>query len=151
VANLPYHITTPLLEKCFALPFISLTLMIQKEVATRLLAKPNSKDFGSLTLFSQFYAQITSHFTVSPNCFYPKPTVDSTVIHLIPKPIPCDPTTFFALMRKAFQQRRKMISSSLGPQAKGILRSLNLREDARPEMLSLEEWVLFTSNWISDT
>ncbi len=149
VANLPYHITTPLLEKCFAHPFTSLTLMVQKEVATRLFAKHGCKDFGSLTLFAQFYATLKSQFTVPPGCFYPKPSVDSAVIHLLSHPVDhALAPHFFPIMRRAFQQRRKCLSTSLqdfGPseEIKKCLKSLSLREDARPEALSFEEWVLF--------
>jgi 16S rRNA (adenine1518-N6/adenine1519-N6)-dimethyltransferase len=154
VANLPYHITTPLLEKCFAHPFTSLTLMVQKEVATRLFAKSGTKDFGSLTLFAHFYADLKSHFTVPPNCFYPKPSVDSSVVHLISRKAPdISPELFFPIMRRAFQQRRKMMSSSLQEFAsceniKKTLSALHLREDARPEMLGFEEWILFLKNII---
>ena len=149
VANLPYHITTPLLERCFGSPFTSLTLMVQKEVATRLFAKSGSKDFGSLTLFAQYYATLKSKFAVSSGCFYPKPSVDSAVIHLLSHPAP--PVLaehFFPIMRRSFQQRRKMLSTSLqefaaAKEIKQALKSLHLREDARPEMLSFEQWLVF--------
>jgi 16S rRNA (adenine1518-N6/adenine1519-N6)-dimethyltransferase len=153
VANLPYHITTPLLEKCFSHPFTSLTLMVQKEVATRLFAKSGSKDFGSLTLFAQFYATLKSQFTVSPACFYPKPSVDSAVIHLLSHPVDTDLAPyFFPIMRRAFQQRRKCMSTSLqefgtSEEIKNCLKSLSLREDARPESLSFEEWVSFVKKF----
>ncbi len=152
VANLPYHITTPLLEKCFSGPFISLTLMVQKEVATRLFAKSGSKEFGALTLFASYYATLKSKFVVSSSCFYPKPSVDSAVIHLVSRQGPPSnpPEQFFPLVRRAFQQRRKKLSTSLqeftsSENIQSALRSLHLREDARPEMLSFEEWLLFTS------
>ena len=153
VANLPYHITTPLLEKCFQNPFTSLTLMIQKEVAARLFAKSGTKEFGSLTLFAQFYANLDSHFTVSNNCFYPKPSVDSSVIHLTKRkePPPLTQEQFFPLMRRSFQQRRKMLSTSLQEfssalQIKQALKTSHLREDARPEQLSFDQWVEFIKN-----
>ncbi len=147
VANLPYHITTPLLTRLFSHDFSSLTLMVQKEFAVRLLAKPHSKDFSSLTLFCQFYASLKNSFSVSSRCFYPKPKVDSSVIRLdMHKPPLNQPEPFFKLVRAAFQQRRKMVSSSLQKfyayqQIKESLLSLHLRADARPEMLSLEEWI----------
>lgn len=149
VANLPYHITTPLLEKCFGSSFTSLTLMVQKEVATRLFAKSGTKDFGSLTLFAQYYAILKSQFTVSSSCFYPKPSVDSAVIHLVSHPTPTDGSEhFFPVMRRSFQQRRKMLSTSLQEFAtseniKKALKSLCFREDARPEMLSFDQWLAF--------
>lgn len=149
VANLPYHITTPLLEKFFSASFTSLTLMIQKEVATRLFAQSGTKDFGSLTLFAAYYATLKSKFTVSSHCFYPKPSVDSAVIHLLARQLPSHPPEqFFPIMRKAFQQRRKRLSTSLqeffpSEEIKKALHALHLREDARPEMLSLDEWLSF--------
>lgn len=151
VANLPYHITTPLLEKCFNVSFQSLTLMVQKEVADRIFAKNGTKDFGSLSLFAQYNAHLKSKFLVPPTCFFPKPGVDSTVIHLEKRePISNCPTSFFPLMRRSFQQRRKMLSSSLkdfapAQKIRDSLSTLSLRSDARPEMLSLDEWISFAS------
>lgn len=145
VANLPYHITTPILEKIFASPFSSLTIMVQKEVADRMSAAAGSKTFGSLSLFVQFYSQFHSAFPVSASCFYPKPKVDSTVIRLNHrKPPEIDPVWFFSLVHKAFQQRRKMITSSLSlpkEEVRTILGSIGIRPDARPETLSLDQWV----------
>jgi 16S rRNA (adenine1518-N6/adenine1519-N6)-dimethyltransferase len=148
VANLPYHITTPILEKIFAQPFSSLTIMVQKEVADRMSAPPGSKTFGSLSVFVQFYSQLHSFFPVSPSCFYPRPNVDSTVIRLDTRPLPdVDPTPFFFLVHKAFQQRRKMITSSLPfpkERVKIALQEIGIRPDARPEMLSLDHWIRLT-------
>ncbi len=147
VANLPYHITTPLLEKCFAHPFTSLTLMVQKQVADRIFAKNGTKSFGSLTLFAQYYSTLKHQFTVTANCFFPKPNVDSAVIHLAGKE-PLKKEHFFPYMRKSFQQRRKTLSRSLQDfatpeQIKKALQAVSIREDARPEMLSLDQWISF--------
>jgi 16S rRNA (adenine1518-N6/adenine1519-N6)-dimethyltransferase len=123
--------------------------MVQKEVADRLFAKSGTKEFGSLTLFAQYYATLDSQFTVPSNCFYPKPSVDSSVIHLLSHPPPPVPAEhFFPIMRRAFQQRRKMLSTSLKEFAsseviKNSLTSLHLRADARPEMLSYVQWLEF--------
>ncbi len=144
-ANLPYHITSLILEKLFNSSFSSITIMVQKEVAVRMAASAGCKDFGSLSLFVQFYSKIESSFIVPPSCFYPQPKVDSTVIRLDSTPLPeVDPAYFFSLVHKAFQQRRKMITSSLNlpkEQVRAALTSIGIREDARPEMLSLEKWV----------
>lgn len=147
VANLPYHITTPILERIFSVPFTSLTIMVQKEVADRMSASPHTKDFGSLSLFVQFHSQLHSSFPVSASCFYPRPQVDSTVIRLDPKTLPpVDPPAFFSLVHKAFQQRRKMLTSSL-PLPKDTVRqalaAIGTRPDARPEALSLNQWIAF--------
>lgn len=148
VANLPFHITTPLLEKLFMHRFSSLTLMLQKEFAHRLLAKCGTKDFSSFTLFAQFHATIKGSFSVSSSCFYPKPNVDSMIVSLASQPQPFDsPKPFFDFVRRAFQQRRKMIASSLqeffsAEQIKSGLSAIGVRMDARPEMLSLDQWIL---------
>lgn len=145
VANLPYHITTPILEKVFSHPFSSLTIMVQKEVADRMSASAGSRVFGSLSIFVQFYSKIHSAFSVSAACFYPQPKVDSTVIRLDHRnPPDVDPVQFFRLVHKAFQQRRKMITSSLGlpkDEVRNALVNVGARPDARPEDLSLEQWV----------
>jgi 16S rRNA (adenine1518-N6/adenine1519-N6)-dimethyltransferase len=149
VANLPYHITTPLLEKFFSSGFSSLTVMVQKEFAQRLKAKAGTKEYSSLTLFAQFHASIHSSFPVSSSCFYPKPSVDSTVIRLDSHAPPlADPAPFFQLVRRAFQQRRKMLSSSLqelhpADKIRAALLSQQTRIDARPEALSLDQWLRF--------
>ncbi|MDE3045610.1 MAG: ribosomal RNA small subunit methyltransferase A [Verrucomicrobiota bacterium] len=145
VANLPYHITTPILEKLFECPFHSITIMIQKEVADRIRAKPSTKEFGSLTLFLQFYSTLHSSFTVSASCFYPRPSVDSTVLRLNSRPLPdIDPNQLFPLIRKAYQQRRKTLVSSLRslyPNLSSTLEALHLSTKARPEELTLEQWI----------
>lgn len=156
VANLPYHITTPILEKLcnHAHLFHSVTIMVQKEVADRIKAIPKTKAFGSLTLFLQFYTQLRGSFLVAPGSFYPEPGVDSTVLRLdFRKPPDVNPNTLFPLIRRAFQQRRKMLTSSL----KGIsslvaeaLISLNISSKARPEELSLNEWIAFHNYILSD-
>lgn len=156
VANLPYHITTPILEKLFATPFSSLTIMVQKEVADRMAASSGTKDFGSLSLFVQFYSRLHSSFAVPSSCFYPRPSVDSTVIRLDSRPLPpVDPVQFFGLVHKAFQQRRKMLTSSLPLPKEDVreaLTAIGVRPDARPEALSLDQWVAFAKGiFIADS
>jgi len=147
VANLPYHITTPILEKLCLHSFISMTVMVQKEVADRIKAKPSTKQFGSLTLFLQFYSTLHSSFSVSASCFYPRPAVDSTVLRLdARRPPDIDPTYLFPIIHKAYQQRRKTLTSTLRalhPAIASILESLGLSPKARPEELSLDQWVSF--------
>jgi len=158
VANLPYQITTPLLTTLLPLyPAItSLTVMVQKEFAARLKAKPHSEDYSSITLFFEFYATLSSHFLVSPSCFYPQPSVYSSVVHcsLHAPPLPAQKIEpFFQLTRTAFQQRRKMLkvsckelfNSTLLEEALG---QLNLPIKARPEELSLSQFLdLFALLW----
>jgi 16S rRNA (adenine1518-N6/adenine1519-N6)-dimethyltransferase len=152
VANLPYSITTPILEKLLSSHtlFSSFTLMVQKEVAQRMIANSCSKEFGSLSLFIQFYLLHHGSFPVAPTCFYPRPSIDSTVIRFdVRSQLPLnDPTPFFALTQKAFQQRRKMLTTSLKSlysheTVQKALHQIGSRIDARPESLSLNRWLEF--------
>ena len=151
VANIPYHITTPILIKLmdhYTL-FSSITLLMQKEVAQRLIAKPNTKQYGSLSIFLQRYADIKYLFDVSENCFYPKPKVKSAVVQIKFKPetFPID-QDFHIVVRKAFQQRRKCLTTSLKllyNQGKIIqaLKDIQFDEKSRPEDLSPEKFYEF--------
>ncbi len=147
VANLPYNITTPILEKiCMhANCFHSITIMVQKEVADRICAKPKTKAFGSLTLFLQFYMRYIDSFLVLPHCFFPAPTVDSTVLRLDMRAPPAvDPVPLFQIIHKTYQQRRKMIATTLRPSFPNIVKVLtdsNISPMARPEELSLNDWI----------
>jgi 16S rRNA (adenine1518-N6/adenine1519-N6)-dimethyltransferase len=151
VANLPYHITTPILEKLLEARerLTTLTLMVQDEVATRMAASSGSKDYSSFSLFIQFHTEITASFKVVASCFYPKPKVDSRVIQLTLRPPPLENSEpFFKVMRRSFQQRRKMLRSSLQslyPAAliEQSLLAIGAKADARPEALTLDEWISF--------
>ncbi len=144
IGNLPYSITTPILERICEGSFVSFTFMVQKELADRLIAKPGSKQCGSISVFVQSHGEIKGFFPVSRTCFYPSPSVDSTVLSLnfySEK----DPKEFFTLVRTAFQQRRKMITSSLKKltSQEHIKKALELAKasiTARPETLSLQQW-----------
>jgi 16S rRNA (adenine1518-N6/adenine1519-N6)-dimethyltransferase len=82
VANLPYYITSPIIQNLLQNPYISeMTLMVQKEVAERIVATPNTKDFGILTLACNYYADTEMIMIVSKDCFFPRPKVDSAVVH----------------------------------------------------------------------
>jgi 16S rRNA (adenine1518-N6/adenine1519-N6)-dimethyltransferase len=146
VSNLPFQITTPVLERLCTHPlFQSFTLVMQKEIGERIQAKPKTKAFSSLTLFLQFYTTVHSSFHVPSSCFYPRPKVDASVLRFDPHPTPSiDPNRLFPLIRKAFQQRRKMLSTSLRalyPNMADLLASLHLSPKARPEELSLDQWI----------
>ena len=136
VGNLPYNIATPILTRF--LPrldlFQSVTIMVQKEVAERLLANPGIKAYSSISIFVQFYSDPIKGFVIEPSCFYPVPKVKSAVVQFIlKKPPDVDQDRFFAMIRKAFQQRRKMLRSSL---------NLAKKFDARPEELSLADFLM---------
>jgi len=154
VANLPYHITTPILEKLLESRdlFSTLTLMVQNELADRMAAPAGSDDYSSLSLFLQFHTTLVTSFKVAAPCFYPRPNVDSKVVHLaLRKPPLAESAPFFALVRRAFQQRRKMIRVSLHAlyptvRVEQALLAAGAKSDARPEALSLDQWLAFYEN-----
>ncbi len=151
IANLPYHLTTPILTQLAPLTtlFSSLTVMVQEEVARRLTAQPGTSDYSSLTVFVRFYTEPVYAFTVSHHCFYPAPRVNSAVVVLRLREPPLDPETaqdFFRLTRTAFEHRRKMLRASLkelySPQhVETALEAIGQNPLARPEVLSLEEFL----------
>lgn len=148
VANLPYAITTPWLEAMLAHPLPSdMVLMMQKEAADRITARPGSKAFGAISIFiGAAYDRAGVHH-VSRSCFYPVPGVDSLLLHLRLKSHP----VLLArqsreLIRKLFTQRRKQIGSLLGghPQLQDWLEDLgkfNCSKTSRPESIPLEAWL----------
>lgn len=151
IANLPYHLTTPIIAKLVPHHhlFSSLVLMVQEEVARRFVAKPGTSEYSSFTLFLNFYCRPRYAFTVSRNCFYPSPKVDSAIVILDLKPPPAvsNVEAFFKLTRTAFAQRRKMLKGSLRslyPQEAILeaLGKLKLSPNTRPEELSLEQFLL---------
>lgn len=154
VANLPYHITTPILLTL--LPYYdkidSLTLMVQKEYADRMVAFSKTSYYSHLSLLVSFFCQANLIFTINPSCFFPKPKVRSAIVHcrLNPPALRDDIDRFFFLTRSAFQQKRKMLRSSLRFLASSklieqVLQTIHLPVTARPEELNLQEFIsLFT-------
>jgi 16S rRNA (adenine1518-N6/adenine1519-N6)-dimethyltransferase len=152
VANLPYYVTTPIISKLLneQFNFKSLTIMIQREVGERIAAKPNTKEYGSLSILVQYYCEAQIIRRVSPNSFIPKPKVDSIVITLNklnePKVKVKDRDLFFKIVRSSFNMRRKTLWNSL----KALKLSAELMETAfkdanidskrRGETLSIEEF-----------
>ncbi|MCB1113574.1 MAG: ribosomal RNA small subunit methyltransferase A [Chlamydiia bacterium] len=146
VANLPYHITTPILTKLAlnAKLFSEIVVMVQDEVARRFTAEPGGKEYGSITVFLNFWADVFYGFKVKRGSFYPAPNVDSAMIKLVLKDkIPdVDAEKFFEMTRAAFNQRRKMLKVSL----KSFLNDdvkIQYKEllERRPETLSLDEFL----------
>lgn len=118
VANLPYYITTPIIEKLVDsdIKFNSITIMIQKEVGERFCAKEGSKDYSSITVFLNYYYEIKKLFLVNRNCFTPKPNVDSVVISLKSKKELLhlkNKNVFFKLIRDSFRFKRKNLRNNL--------------------------------------
>jgi len=152
VANLPYYITTPVILSLLesSLPISSITVMIQKEVAQRMAAKPGNKDYGSLTLAVQYYATVSVVANVPVNCFVPRPGVDSAVAHLRildvpPVPDGTNKQKLFDVIHASFQQRRKTLVNALDSAGFGngkeslqaVLESCGLDIKVRGETLSL--------------
>lgn len=157
-ANIPYHITSPiifkLLEQCPHLR--TATLMMQKEVGERILAQPGTKSYGLLTVMTRWYAEAVLLMKVSKNCFTPKPEVDSAVLQFRPRPgkYPCQNEDLFKhLVRTSFQMRRKTMSNIcvkvfMGNKNDLETRLVNLGIDPqrRPETLTVSEFILIADH-----
>lgn len=146
VSNLPYHITSPIIAKMADLHgiFSDIVIMVQKEMAERILSKAPSTNRSSFSIFTSFYFKKKSLFVVKPGCFVPKPKVDSVILSLSPKTTLAlnDPEPFFIFVRKAFSQKRKMISSVLkGYDIPQALTEIGCNPKSRPEELSLQNFL----------
>lgn len=152
VANLPYYVTTPIIVKLLKeqYNFKSLTIMIQKEVAERIDAEPNCKEYGSLSLLVQYYCNTKIIKRVSPGAFIPQPKVDSIVIRLDrlkkPRVDVTDEDLMFKIIRNAFNMRRKTLLNGvkfLNMKKEDILKAFenaSIDPKRRGETLSLEEF-----------
>jgi 16S rRNA (adenine1518-N6/adenine1519-N6)-dimethyltransferase len=148
VANLPYNIGTVLLTNWLKnLSRIeSLTLMFQKEVALRLVAKPNTTDYGRLSILTQWLTQAQRVFDLPPGAFSPPPKVTSSVVHLIPRQLSQEELALFPWLEKitkaAFGQRRKMLRSSLkGLLTQEQLEALSINPEQRAETLLIKDFI----------
>ena len=151
VANLPYNVGTELLVRWLTPPdwpplWDSLTLMFQKEVAERIVAKPGSKAYGRLAILAQWRAEPRIAMTLPPEAFNPPPKVHSAVVHLtaLPEPrYPADPKVLERVVAMAFNQRRKMLRASLkalGPDIEDRLMAAGIAPTDRAETVSLEQF-----------
>lgn len=150
IANLPYYITTPIITKIIddKLKVDKIVVMVQKEVGDRFSAKPNSKDYNSLTLFIDYYFNVKKLFVVSKNVFIPKPNVDSVVVLFEKKNKKYDVINeriFFKLIRDSFKQKRKTLKNNLKDYdfdlIKEVLTENNFSENVRAEALPIEMFV----------
>lgn len=149
VANIPYYITTPLIFRFLEYKdkVLSMTLLMQKEVAKRITAVENTKDYGVLSISLQLYTNPSLKFTVSKKAFSPPPEVDSAVVHfeIYEKPLFDleDEELFMQVVRTAFSQRRKTIINGLKPfdRIKEALDKAGIDPKLRPENLSIENFV----------
>lgn len=160
VANLPYYITTPIIMGLFEnnVPLKSITIMVQKEVADRMQVGPGTKDYGALSLAVQYYAKPEIVANVPPNCFIPRPGVGSAVIRLTRYEHPPvqveDEKKMFALIRAAFNQRRKTLVNAIGnapgtgvtkEETARVLELMELSPTIRGEALTLEQFAELTN------
>ena len=157
VANLPYYITTPIITRLLEeeIDVECILVMVQKEVAKRICASPGSKDYGSLSVFVQYYTQAEIVLTVPKNVFMPKPNVDSAVIRLKVRDEKLalkDKDAFFKVVRAAFSKRRKTILNSLSQglavekeDMRIILDKAGIRPTERAENLNIEDFAKISS------
>lgn len=153
VANLPYYVTTPIIGKLIEeeLPFESISVMVQKEVADRMVAKPHTKEYGSLTLFVGFYTEPQIMMKVPKTVFMPQPKIDSSVIKLQIREILPDTNrdSYFKLVRAAFSKRRKTLINALSTygleadkeEIREALKRVNIDETVRGEDLEMDDYV----------
>jgi 16S rRNA (adenine1518-N6/adenine1519-N6)-dimethyltransferase len=161
VANIPYNITAPIIEKLLgkiANPapqqYESIVLLVQKEVGERLVAVPGSKAFGALSIRVQYLASCELICDVPAKAFYPPPKVDSVVIKIRPRLIehPANnPRQLETLIKLGFASRRKMLRNNLKSvidldNLNQLLENLNLNPQCRAEDLSLENWILLSNS-----
>lgn len=154
VANLPYYITTPILMKVIEeqLPLDKIIIMVQKEVGDRFKAKPNSKDYNSLSVYLNYYFDIKKILDISRNVFIPKPNVDSVVLELNKKNqiYLKNERLFFKLVRDSFKQKRKNLRNNLKDydliKIEKILKKYNFDLTARAEQLSIDIFVDIANN-----
>lgn len=150
VANLPYYITTPILMKIIqsGITVDKIVIMVQKEVGDRFCASPKSRDYGSITVFLNYYFNVRKLFMVSRNCFIPKPNVDSVILSLERKesllPV-TDFSLFSRLVRDSFQYKRKNLRNNLKEydlsKIESILHQYQYQLTNRAEEIPLEVFV----------
>lgn len=153
VANLPYYVTTPILSMFLeeGLNIDSITVMIQKEVADRMVAAHGSKTYGSLSLYVQYYSDPEILLKVPKTVFMPQPKIDSSVIKLnIKKELPnVDSEQLFKVVKAAFSKRRKTVLNALSSYGfdldkefiKNALEEIEINPEIRAENLSLEDFI----------
>jgi 16S rRNA (adenine1518-N6/adenine1519-N6)-dimethyltransferase len=148
VANLPYYVAVPIIEYLLVYKqrIDAIVVMVQKEVALRMAARPGNRAYGSLSVFIQYHAAVEVLFDVPPGAFVPPPKVTSSVIRLTPRTPPValkDETAFFAFVKRLFNTRRKMLRATLRgmghPGIEGIAQASGIDLARRPETLDMQE------------
>lgn len=155
VANIPYYITTPIVEKIInsEVDVQKIVIMVQKEVGDRFSAKPGSKEYGSISVFLNYFYNIKELFIVSKNCFTPRPNVDSVILSLekrMDKPQVKDEKILFKLIKDSFRFKRKNLRNNLKEynleKIEEVLKKHNKNLTARAETLSLEVFIDIANN-----
>ncbi len=158
-ANLPYYITTPIIMKLLEqkLPIEKIVVMVQKEVACRMVAAPGSKIYGALSVSVQYYTKPQLLFDISPSCFMPSPEVTSAVVAMDVRREPpvqvLEEKRFFQVVRTAFSQRRKTFANALKgaglsrDDAAAVLAESGIDGNRRGETMSLQEFALIADAW----
>lgn len=150
VANLPYHLTSKILADLVPMEetFSDIVVMVQDEAARRFAAKAGSKEYGSFTLFLNFYSDVKYCFKVKHTCFFPPPKVESAIVSLKPHSHPHveDLDQFFRFTRGSFEHRRKMMRGTwreeLGSaEVEKALVAVGAKAESRPEELSMEQFL----------
>ena len=159
VANLPYYITTPIIMSLLEskLPIERLVVMVQKEVALRMVAKPGTKDYGALSVAVQYYTEPDIVLDVPPKSFLPAPAVTSSVIRCVLRDKPpvdvIDEKLFFRVVKAGFAQRRKTFANTMRTtglskeQIDDILVKANIDGQRRGETFSLQEFADVANAW----
>lgn len=156
VANLPYYITTPIVVKLIEdkIDIDKIVIMVQKEVGNRFKAKPNSKDYSSLSIFINYYFDVQKIMDVSKNVFIPKPNVDSIVILMEKRKSKIsvnNETLFFKLIRDSFKQKRKTLRNNLKDydlqKIERILNNEGYSLSSRAEQIPMEVFIKIVNNY----
>ena len=159
IANLPYYITTPIINKIINenIDVEKMVLMVQKEVGERFSASAGTKDYSSITIFLNYYFEIRKEFIVSRNSFFPKPNIDSIIISFTKKNKKynvIDEGHFFKLIRDAFKQKRKTLKNNLKNYdfsiIENVLKNNNIPIDVRAENIKIETFVEISNSLISN-
>lgn len=150
ISNLPYYITTPIIEKLILdkLDIYRIIIMVQKEVGDRISAKPNSKEYNSLSIFINYNYDVKKILNVSRHSFIPSPKVDSVVLKLSKKVVknkPINENHFYELVRESFKFKRKTLKNNLGSYNFDIINKYfkenNIPVNVRAEQLSIENFI----------
>ena len=161
VANLPYYITTPIIMSLLEskLPIERLVVMVQKEVALRMVAKPGTKDYGALSVAVQYYTEPDIVLDVPPKSFLPAPAVTSSVIRCVLRDKPpvdvIDEKLFFRVVKAGFAQRRKTFSNTMKTtglskdRIEALLAKANIDGQRRGETFTLQEFADVANAWAS--